>query len=75
LHRNKDGSIPDLPAPGRRRRFNRFGDLESYSRLIRIDLDYSDDEDEEYDLIEFLQNHIDWDDESADFGWLEYFME
>jgi hypothetical protein len=73
LHRNKDGTIPDLPEPGKRRRFNRFGDLESYSNFIEVNFDYSDDEDEEYDLIEFLRNHLDWDDSSADFEWLELF--
>lgn len=42
LHRNKDGTIAQLPDPTRRRRFNRFGDSELYSNIINIDFDYDD---------------------------------
>lgn len=69
LHQYKDGRNADLPDPAKRRRFNRYGDLESYSNLVRIDFDYSDDDEEvnEFDIIEFLRNHlmlVDTDDES-----------
>jgi hypothetical protein len=34
--------------------------MEAYSNLVRIDFDYSDDEDEvnELDIIEFLRHHF-----------------
>ncbi len=60
LHQYKDGRLADLPDPTKRRRFNRFGNMEAYSNLVRIDFDYSDDEDEvnELDIIEFLRHHF-----------------
>jgi hypothetical protein len=69
LHQHKDGRLADLPDPTKRRRYNRLGNIESYSNLVRIDFDYSDDEDEqnEFDIIEFLRHHFmvgDTDDES-----------
>ena len=60
LHQNKDGSLVNLPDPTRRRRFNRFGETEAYSNLVRIDFDYSDEDDEEteFDILEFLRHHF-----------------
>ncbi|CAF0811633.1 unnamed protein product [Brachionus calyciflorus] len=49
LHRNKDGSIAQLPDPTRRRRINRFGDSELYSDLIDIGFDLDNDEDDSSD--------------------------
>lgn len=58
LHRNKDGSIAQLPDPTKRRRFNRFGDSELYINLINIDLEFDDesysDSDNSYDRDDLL---------------------
>lgn len=59
LHQYKDGRIAQLPEPVKRRRFNRDGDLETYSNMVRIDLNYSDDEDDdELDLMFFLRSNL-----------------
>ena len=64
MHQNKDGSLAELPEPAKRRRFNYNGDLETYSNMIHIDFDFSDDEDDEFDLLEFFRQNLVWDNES-----------
>ncbi len=64
MHQNKDGSLAELPEPTKRRRFNYNGDLETYSNMIHIDFDFSDDEDDEFDLLEFFRQNLVWDNES-----------
>jgi hypothetical protein len=51
----------DLPAPTKRHRYNREGRLESYSSIVRIDFDFSDDEDDDFDILEFFRHSLLWD--------------
>lgn len=64
MHQNKDGTLAELPEPTKRRRFNNNGDLETYSNMIHIDFDFSDDEDEEFDLLAFFRQNLLWENES-----------
>ena len=64
MHQNKDGTLAELPEPTKRRRFNHNGELETYSNMIHIDFDFSDDEDDEFDLLEFFRQNLLWDNES-----------
>jgi hypothetical protein len=52
-----DGTIAELPSPTQRRRLNHNGVLESFSNLVRVDFDFSDD-DSDYDIFEFIRNNL-----------------
>lgn len=68
LHKNKDGTLAQLPDPTRRLRYNRSGGVESYSNVVTIDFDFSDDDDE-FDFLEFFRHNILWDTETeSDFS-------
>lgn len=59
LHQYKDGRMAQLPEPTKRRRFNREGNLESYSNIVRIDFNFSDEDDEdELDFLFFLRQNL-----------------
>lgn len=66
LHQYKDGSLADLPEPTRRYRLNRNGLAEAYSNIIRIDFDFSDDENDDFDILEFFRHSLLWDTENED---------
>lgn len=62
LHRYKDGSIAVLPEPTRRRRLNRHHLFsESYSGVVTVDFDFSDDEEDDFDILEFFRHSLLWD--------------
>ena len=61
MHQYKDGTIATLQEPVKRRRFNRYGDMESYSGLIRIDFDdddFDDEDDDDFDIFEFFRHSL-----------------
>lgn len=69
LHQYRDGRIADLPAPTKRHRLNRDGNLEAFSNIVRIDFDFSDDEEDDFDILEFFRHSLLWDTETdSDFS-------
>jgi len=64
LHRYRDGTLADLPAPTKRHRYNRDGNLEGFTNIVRIDFDFSDDEDDDFDILEFFRHSLLWDTET-----------
>ena len=48
-----------MPSPTQRRRLNHSGILESFSNIIRVDFDNSDESgDDDYDIFEFLRQNL-----------------
>lgn len=64
LHRYRDGRLAELPAPVKRHRLNRDGNLEAFSNIVRIDFDFSDDDEDDFDILEFFRHSILWDTET-----------
>jgi hypothetical protein len=51
-----------LPEPIKRRRINRHHLFsESYSGIVTVDFDFSDDEDDDFDILEFFRHSLLWD--------------
>ena len=68
MHRAKDGTLVHLAEPqaGRRHRLNRHGQLERFSNVVQVDFDFSDDDDDEFDLLEFFRHQLLWDHDDDD---------
>lgn len=66
LHQNRDGTLASLPEPQRRHRINRSGYVESFSNVVTVDFDFSDDEDDDFDILEFFRHSLLWENETSD---------
>ena len=65
--------MAELPEPSRRHRLNRHGHLESYSSVVRIDFDFSDDEDDDFDIMEFFRHSLLWEHETTESDFSDLF--
>lgn len=66
MHRYRDGTLAQLPEPKKRHRFNGNGLSEAYSTLVTVDFDFSDDEENDFDILEFFRNSQLWENEETD---------
>lgn len=66
LHMNKDGTLAQLPEPRKRHRYNRCGYSESFSNVVTVDFDFSENEDDDFDILEFFRHSLLWDNETSD---------
>lgn len=66
LHQYKDGTIAELPEPTRRHRINKSGYVESFSNVVTVDFDFSDDEDDDFDILEFFRHSLLWENETSE---------
>lgn len=66
LHQNKDGTLVELPEPTRRHRSNRTDFENEYSNVVTVFFEFSEDEDEDIDVIEFFRNSLHWENETSD---------
>lgn len=73
LHRNKDGTLAELPEPKKRHRLNRDEFSESYSNVVTVDFDFSDDEDDDFDILEFFRHSLLWEHETSESEFSELF--
>lgn len=73
LHRYHDGTKAELPEPKKRHRFNQNGLSEAYSTLVTVDFDFSDDETDDFDILEFFRNSLLWENEESDSNYSNMF--
>lgn len=63
LHQNKDGTLVELPEPQKRYRPDYNNE---YSSVVTVYFDFSEDEDDDFDVLEFFRSNVQWENDTSD---------